>query len=47
MSVAPRRRSILLATAAVTAAATSPALAAPVGDRHPHRPSGPLVIGHR
>ncbi|WP_432023632.1 glycerophosphodiester phosphodiesterase family protein [Streptomyces parvus] len=47
MSVAPRRRSILLATAAVTAAATAPALAAPAGDRHPHRPSGPLVIGHR
>ncbi|MGX8275812.1 MULTISPECIES: glycerophosphodiester phosphodiesterase family protein [Streptomyces] len=47
MSVAPRRRSILLATAAVTAAATAPAVAAPAGDRHPHRPSGPLVIGHR
>ncbi|MFI1221403.1 MULTISPECIES: glycerophosphodiester phosphodiesterase family protein [unclassified Streptomyces] len=47
MSVAPRRRSILLATATVTAAATAPAVAAPSAGHRPHRPSGPLVIGHR
>ncbi|MFD9425828.1 MULTISPECIES: glycerophosphodiester phosphodiesterase family protein [unclassified Streptomyces] len=45
MSPAPGRRSLLLATAAVTAAAaTTPASAA---DRRPHRPRGPVVIGHR
>ncbi|CAM5506101.1 MULTISPECIES: glycerophosphodiester phosphodiesterase family protein [Streptomyces] len=50
MSVAPRRRSILLATAAVTAAATAPAVAASsatAAGRRPQRPTWPLVIGHR
>ncbi|CAD5948331.1 MULTISPECIES: glycerophosphodiester phosphodiesterase family protein [unclassified Streptomyces] len=45
MSRAPRRRSVLLATAAavtVPAVASAPASASPG-----HRPSGPLVIGHR
>ncbi|MEI7031483.1 glycerophosphodiester phosphodiesterase family protein [Streptomyces pratensis] len=47
MSVTPRRRSILLATAAATVAATAPAAAAGSAGRGPDRPSGPLVIGHR
>ncbi|WP_328910165.1 glycerophosphodiester phosphodiesterase family protein [Streptomyces sp. NBC_00234] len=46
MNHAPRRRSILLATAAATAAAASPAVASATG-RSAHRPDGPLVIGHR
>ncbi|MHB9851198.1 glycerophosphodiester phosphodiesterase [Streptomyces sp. Tue6028] len=39
----PRRRSVLLAAAATPAAAAVPAAAA----GPPHRPRGPLVIGHR
>ncbi|MGW8886377.1 glycerophosphodiester phosphodiesterase family protein [Streptomyces sp. NPDC055749] len=47
MNHAPRRRSILLATAAVTAAAASPAVASGPAEKPGHRPHGPLVIGHR
>ncbi|MEU8676363.1 glycerophosphodiester phosphodiesterase family protein [Streptomyces sp. NPDC048560] len=47
MNHAPRRRSVLLATAAVTAAAASPAVASDASDRNGRRPAGPLVIGHR
>ncbi|MFJ9621785.1 glycerophosphodiester phosphodiesterase family protein [Streptomyces sp. NPDC101181] len=56
MSLAPRRRSVLLATAAsavATAAATAPAVAsAPAAESgakgpRPPRPFGPVVVGHR
>ncbi|WP_329211061.1 glycerophosphodiester phosphodiesterase family protein [Streptomyces sp. NBC_00683] len=43
MSQHPRRRSILLATAAVSAAAATPAVASSGSGR----PRGPVVIGHR
>ncbi|MFI8432889.1 glycerophosphodiester phosphodiesterase family protein [Streptomyces sp. NPDC079020] len=46
MSPFPGRRSVLLATAAATAAAAAPATAQ-AADRGPHRPRGPVVIGHR
>lgn len=46
MSPAPRRRSVLLATAAAGASVATPAVASAAASA-PHRPSGPLVIGHR